>query len=226
MALVRLGMSRTVASSTSMVMRLQQHPPAARIRTLSRSQRFRRASGAEARRVGEPPFSVVPDNAIADLVEYANRAPIGGCFVEVGVYRGGTGWHLARVAQSRGEQVFLYDTFTGIPYKAEDDFHTPGDFNDTSRDEVAAAIPYASVVEGLFPESIVPMPAVSFAHIDCDQYQAIVESVKALVPMMMDEGIMVFDDFGCLDGATRAVRELFPANVINITRFGKAWVRF
>lgn len=172
------------------------------------------------------PYSVVPDNAIANLVEYASRAPFPGCFVEVGVYRGGTGWHLARVAESRGAPIFLYDTFTGIPYKDEDDFHSPGDFNDTSRDAVADAIPYATVVEGLFPDSIITMPAVAFAHIDCDQYRAIVDSARALGPMMVDGGIMVFDDFGCLDGATRAVREVFPANRINITEFGKAWVQF
>ena len=172
------------------------------------------------------PTSVVPDSFIANLTVYAKRSPMLGCFVEVGVYRGGTAWHLSRIAQRRGVPIFLYDTFTGIPYQDAIDHHAPGDFNDTSVEAVREAIPYATVVQGLFPDSIVPMPAVAFAHIDCDQYRAIIESVKALGPMMVEGGIMVFDDFGCLDGATTAVRELFPAHLINLTEAGKAWVQF
>lgn len=186
-----------------------------------------RASAGEARcKVSEQPYSVVPDNAIANLVEYAKRAPEGGCFVEVGVYRGGTAWNLSRIAERRGVPIFLYDTFTGIPYKDAIDHHSPGDFNDTSRYAVASAIPYATVVEGLFPDSIVPMPGVAFAHIDVDQYRAIIETVNALGPMMIPGGVMVFDDFGCLDGATRAVLELFSPDRIKTTEAGKALVTF
>lgn len=172
------------------------------------------------------PYSVVPDQAIANLIEYAKRSPFPGCFVEVGVYRGGTAWHLARVARRRGVPIYLYDTFTGMPYSDDGDSHTTEDFADTSAAAVAAAIPHATVVAGVFPESMVPMSGVAFAHIDCDQYRAIVESVKALAPLMLPGGIMVFDDFGLLESATRAVRELFPARMINLTEAGKAWVQF
>lgn len=172
------------------------------------------------------PYSVVASAGIASLTVYAKRAPMLGCFVEVGVYRGGTAWHLSRIAERRRVPIFLYDTFSGIPYKEGLDEHAPGDFDDTSAEEVRKAIPYATVVEGLFPDSIVPMPAISFAHIDCDQYRAIVESVRALGPMMVPGGIMVFDDFGLLDSATKAVCDLFPVNMINLTEAGKAWVKF
>lgn len=171
------------------------------------------------------PFSAVPQHVIDDLMDHAMNAPEG-CFVEVGVYQGGTAWHLAQVARKKGARLFLYDTFTGIPYRDAIDAHKPGDFNDTSAEQVRRAIPDAEVVEGLFPDSIVQMPHVAFAHIDCDQYRAIKESVAALTPLMAPGGIMVFDDYGCLDGATKAVQECFPAERINTTHCGKALVRF
>lgn len=171
------------------------------------------------------PFSAVPQHSIDDLMGYAVSAP-DGCLVEVGVYQGGTAWHLAQVARDRGVPIFLYDTFTGIPFRDDVDAHRPGDFNDTSVEYVRSVIPDAIVVEGVFPASIVPMPPVAFAHIDCDQYRSIKDSIAALTPLMVPGGVMVFDDFGCLDGATLAIRESFPADRINLTRYGKAWVQF
>jgi len=173
-----------------------------------------------------PPYSVVPVQCRYNLVHYAMHTPEDGCFVEVGVYQGGTAWHLAQVAEERGVPIFLYDTFSGIPYQGELDAHEPGDFDDTSADAVRAAIPYATVVEGLFPDSIVRMPPVSFAHIDCDQYQSIIDTVRALTPRMLKGGIMVFDDYGYLDSATQAVHDLFADDRIGLTRCRKAWVQF
>ncbi len=171
------------------------------------------------------PFSAVPQHVIDDLIDHAMRAPEG-CFVEVGVYQGGTAWHLAQVARLKGVQLFLYDTFAGIPYRDEIDSHKPGDFNDTSAEYVRSQIPDAEVVEGIFPDSAIQMPPVAFVHIDCDQYRAIKESVAALTPLMAPGGIMVFDDYGCLDGANQAVHECFQADRIDTTRYGKALVRF
>ena len=42
---------------------------------------------------------------------------------EVGVYKGGSAWFIAKVADERGVDLHLFDTFTGIP------FHDPKDSN-------------------------------------------------------------------------------------------------
>jgi len=174
------------------------------------------------------PTSVVAPATIASLVEIAESAPKRGCFVEVGVYKGGTAFHLARVAREQGRRIYLFDTFEGIPYtdKEMGDRHEVGDFNDVKMADVVAAIPDAIVVKGVFPQSMIPLPLIAFVHIDADQYESIFLAVRALEPHMMKGGIMVFDDWGALEGATNAIKDLFDGDRIEITSAGKAMVRY
>ena len=145
-----------------------------------------------------------------------------GCFVEVGVYKGGSAQLLATIAKIQNRAVYLYDTFEGMPYQSEYDKHPVGDFSDTSEEAVRKAIPDATIVKGVFPDSAVEMPPIAFAHIDCDQYKAVRDSILYLVPKMTDGGFIWFDDYECLVGANMAVNELFPA--VSLIE-GKAVVR-
>lgn len=164
-----------------------------------------------------------PDN-IRSMCEVARACPPG-CFVEVGVYKGGSAWHLAAVAKEQGRELFLYDTFTGIPYqRAGLDAHVVGDFGDTSAEAVKAAVPEAYVVPGIFPASIMAMPPVAFAHVDADQYDSIKGCCEALGPLMVHGGAIVFDDYDCLPGATLALQE--TGWRIEKTATNKAIVRF
>lgn len=139
----------------------------------------------------------------------AAKAPAG-CFVEVGVYKGGTAWHLAKVARAQGRPLFLYDTFCGMPFSDEGDSHKVGDFGATSLEMVQKAIPDAICVPGVFPASLVDMPPVAFAHIDCDQFRSITDCVRELFfKRMVPGGIMVFDDYPFLPAAVRAVEGIF-----------------
>ncbi len=168
------------------------------------------------------PPSVVGDDVVRELVACVETTPKDGCIVEVGVFKGGTLWHLA--LNRGGRRVYGYDTFTGIPVQSEWDQHRVGDFGDTSWAEVQKAVPGASVIKGVFPGSAVPMPMVSFAHIDCDQYQSIKESVAYLEPLMLPGGVMWFDDY-CLPSGKKAVDELFGDRIIT-TETNKVMVRF
>jgi O-methyltransferase len=172
------------------------------------------------------PESLVGPHVIECLIDTASKTPPG-CFVEVGVYKGGTAWHLSKLAEEQDRHIFLFDTFTGIPYKGEFDPVTVGAFNETSLEEVQKAIPYANIVEGIFPQSAekIKLPDVAFAHLDCDQYQSIKEAAQFLSPLMVSGGIMWFDDYGCLDGANKAVDELF-AKRIERSSVGKYFVKF
>lgn len=170
--------------------------------------------------------SLVSPDVIMKWLRVAEKTPPG-AFVEVGVYKGGSGQMLAELAEAQGRPVFLYDTFEGIPYwdRKKGDCHPPGDFNDVNEAHIRANIPYATIVKGLFPQSIVAMGPVAFVHIDCDQYQAIIESVNALMPLMVDDSVIVFDDYNCLQGANNAVHELFGTD-IDVTTVGpKGMVR-
>lgn len=150
--------------------------------------------------------SLVSIDAINDLCGYAAESPPG-CFVEFGVYKGGTASYLAQIARMQGRSLFLYDTFCGMPFQGDMDKHAVNDFADTSLEAVKKVIPDAIFCVGTFPESVVPMPPIAFAHIDADQYQSIKDAIRIFVPLMVTGGIMVFDDYNCLESANQAIHE-------------------
>ena len=168
------------------------------------------------------PESVVGDNIIEVMLQTLKTTPASGCIVEVGVYKGGTLWHLAQAAE--GRPVYGYDTFGGMPFSHDGDSHKTGDFADTSLDAVQAAVPEATLVQGTFPGSLIDMPPIAFAHVDCDQYQSVKDCINVLGPKMMVGGVMWFDDYNCLPSANRAVDEAFSADRLIIS--AKAFVRF
>ena len=163
------------------------------------------------------------DPRVTDVCEIAASSPLGGCFVEFGVFQGGTAIMLAEVARKQGRALYLYDTFTGIPFKDDIDNHRVGDFSETDVEEVRKAIPDAIVVQGIFPDSLVSMPPVAFVHVDCDQYRSVKDACLVFPPLMVPNGIMVFDDYGSLPGATKAVKEHFQT--FDLTKHGKALVK-
>lgn len=170
-------------------------------------------------------FSLVGDNVIQAMIETARETPPG-CFVEVGVYQGGTAQYLAKLAEEQGRKIFLYDTFTGIPYAEEFDPIRPGTFGDTSFEVVKSQIPYATVVQGIFPESAVEMGPIAFIHLDCDQYQSYKDSFSYLLPLCQPGTVIWFDDFGCLYGADKAVLETFSPEQLLLHNTGrKTFVR-
>lgn len=149
--------------------------------------------------------SAIPRAVLDSLLYYATRAP-DGAIVEVGVWKGGSALELSKL----GRPMFLYDTFSGIPYQGSLDLANPiGKFGDTSADAVRALIPEATVVEGLFPDSIVEMPPVGFVHADADQYESTRAILEVLPPRMVRGGFILFDDFGVpgCEGCTHAVHE-------------------
>src|SRR5262245_59284952 len=137
-----------------------------------------------------------------------------GRFVEIGVYKGGSAWHLAKIAREQGRELHLFDTFSGIPYKDEIDILEVGRFADTSLEAVRKAIPDAHFYAGVFPHTMpAELTGIAFAHIDCDQYRSVKSCIDTIWPRMVSGGIMYFDDYHWLDGATQAVNEAFAGQL-------------
>lgn len=166
--------------------------------------------------------SLLNDTTLAVLCGIAAACPPG-AFVEFGVYQGGAAEKLAEVARAQKRALYLYDTFAGMPFKGDDDYHPVGDFADTSAEAVKRLIPDAIVVAGVFPASLVKMPPIAFVHVDADQYQSVKDATRVFPPLMVKGGVMVFDDYKCLDGATRAVEEW--GQPFELTAQGKAMWR-
>ena len=139
-----------------------------------------------------------------------------GCIVEVGVQNGTSAIALYETAIKQDRKLFLYDTFSGHPYYREDlDIDQLGD---RVGDEalVRRRFPHAKVIKGIFPESLIKMPPIAFAHIDVDQYDSYRLSIAALRDLMVDGGMMVFDDWNKHEGCKQAVREAFGKQNIGI----------
>ncbi len=168
----------------------------------------------------EKPPSLVNDVAIDSLMYYASRAPEG-AIVEIGVYRGGTAWHLEKF----GTPLFLYDTFAGMPVSSGSDTHQIGKFSDCSYDAVRAAVPRATVIKGEFPYSLIDMPPVGFVHADADQYESTKAILEHMPERMVKGGFILFDDFmvpdcqGCTDALYESNRR-----ILVIGETGKALV--
>jgi len=173
------------------------------------------------------PFSLLRPESITSMLDLARGTPPG-CFVEVGVYKGGSAWYLAKLAKEQGRILHLFDTFTGIPYQGEHDIqHAPGDFGDTSLEAVQVAVPSAIFHQGIFPDTLPnTMQPIAFAHIDCDQYEGIRAAITSLDALMIHNGVMLFDDYGITSGCTKAVNEFFTSDEIIITDQGKAYIVF
>lgn len=144
------------------------------------------------------------------MVPLAAEAPPG-CFVEVGVYLGGSAELLYDITERQGRTLHLFDTFTGIPFQGKLDSHIVGDFNSAGQEiRLQQALPNARIHKGIFPQTLPEnLQDIAFVHADGDQYQTTADILQHLYPRLVPGGMIVFDDYGTpmCHGCTAAVDE-------------------
>lgn len=152
------------------------------------------------------------------LYQYARHAArLPGDVAEVGVYKGGTARLLAKVFESTGKTIHLFDTFSGMPPSdPSKDVHKEGDYGDTSLESVRDYLHDCKNIrfyKGLFPDASKPVIENTFClvHIDVDIYRSAIDCCTFFYPRMEKGGIMIFDDYGIPDcpGIKMAVDEFF-----------------
>lgn len=123
-----------------------------------------------------------------------------GVVAEVGVYKGGSLKVLGKLFDDR--LVIGFDTFEGLPKEQwiESELHEPGDFNDTTFEDVQEFLrdtPNVVLIKGLFPESGAQCQGMGFSlvHLDTDFYLSTKLSLEWFWPRMLPGGIIVFDDY-------------------------------
>lgn len=144
---------------------------------------------------------------------------------EVGCWRGLSAYQIAqRVKDSgTGKKMHLFDSFQGLSeYQPED---MPGNQNtniEEVRSMVACSLPdvqsnlsefdFIDYYQGWVPERFPEVASLKFAfvHIDVDLYQPIRDTFLFFYPLLAENGIMVFDDYGfkLFPGAQQAVDEI------------------
>ncbi len=182
-------------------------------------------------------------------VEHAVRHAIPGAIVECGVWRGGSMMAAALTLQRLGEarELWLYDTFEGMPAGSEHDFNWKGESatqraNDVGRDWARASIEdvkramestgcrnfrcIVGKVEATIPATVPDQIAV--LRLDTDFYESTKHELTHLYPRVSPGGIIFVDDYGHWMGSKKAVdefRRMHPVHLFRINDAVRAFVK-
>ena len=173
-------------------------------------------------------FNVVQTSTLVDryrcyelwqLVDEAAKLEDGD-FLEVGVWRGGTGALIASKCKLLGikNTVYLCDTFRGVVKAGErDSTYSGGEHADTSKEAVLGLcdrlnLDRCQVLEGIFPDHsgmLLRDRHFRFCHVDVDVYASARDIVNWIWARLVPGGIIVYDDYGfySCSGITKFVNE-------------------
>ena len=178
--------------------------------------------------------------ALYKAVEYIIEKNIPGCFAECGVWKGGSCMLSALTALRLGasdRQIYLYDTFTGMPEPSEHDrvawnnqsmrergtedlasWAVPAD--EVMQDLLSTGYPAEQIklVQGKVEETLqrnVP-ERIALLRLDTDWYESTAYELEVLYPRLSPGGVLIIDDYGHFTGARKAVDEYFSTSGSNI----------
>ena len=155
------------------------------------------------------------------LRELARVRDIAGDVVEFGCYVGTTSVHLADALRATSKKLYLYDSFAGLPDKRSEDLSPAGEQFKTGellatkkeliRNLKQAHVPMPTIVKGWFGDvELSQVPAeISFAFLDGDYYDSILDPLRLIWPRLSPGAIVVVDDYAneALPGAAKAVED-------------------
>jgi hypothetical protein len=172
---------------------------------------------------------------------YVVQARILGDFIECGTYRGGSAMVMALSLLSLGEErdIYLYDTFEGMPEPSESDVSAYEDTDartswkskpatDTwmcvaSVDEVRSNLASTGypvnrvhLVKGMVEDTL-PISAhehIAMLRLDTDWHASTKLELETLYPSLRPGGVLIVDDYGHWQGAAKAVDEYFGGAIL------------
>jgi hypothetical protein len=180
--------------------------------------------------------------ALCQSIAYVENQRIPGAIVECGVWKGGSvmAAALALLAlASTQRQLYLYDTFAGMPEPADIDVDWRGQPARTllrqrtpEAEQMRAACPLHEVKETLlqtrYPwEKLIFVPgrveqtlpvqlpdSIALLRLDTDWYESTYHELTHLYPRLADGGVLIVDDYGHWQGARQAVDDYFSRHGI------------
>lgn len=180
--------------------------------------------------------SVERQLSLIQAVRHVVRAGIPGCFVECGVWRGGSSMASALTLIQEGDterDLFLFDTFEGMPPPTDDDRSIEGSSaaEQLAQDEKKTGIIWARAgledvqanmastnypahrlhfIKGPVEETIpsrIPDGPIALLRLDTDWYESTRHEMIHLFPRLQPGGILIIDDYGHWEGARKAIDE-------------------
>lgn len=144
---------------------------------------------------------------------------------EVGVYMGGTAVLMAEMYPNK--EIYLFDTFEGLPYVEEEDRITyplsVGMMKEATY-EIAqknlGQYKNVHIYKGIFPETSEPIKdkKFSFVHLDVDTYKGTRDTLDFFYSRT--KGIIVVHDYGWYKGVSRAVDEFCEIYNLKVEKCG------
>jgi hypothetical protein len=141
-------------------------------------------------------------------------------FLEVGTFRGGSAYFLARTAERYAAgrvELAAVDTFEGHSAEdlptGEEGVHHPGTFAGTSVEEVReylSPFPFVEVIQGRIQDVAPKLEGeLHLVHIDVDIYEPTRFALGMAAEQLAPRGIAIVDDYGftTCPGARRALEE-------------------
>src|ERR1043166_2479536 len=178
---------------------------------------------------------------LINSVKYLVANKIEGDFVECGVWRGGSMMAAMYTLLDLGDtsrEFFLFDTFEGMSDPTEKDVmfdgqnakdvlsqfekkEGPGNYwcvagtEDVWRNVLATGYPKDKIhlVKGKVEDTL-PKAApqkIAMLRLDTDWYESTAHELKHLYPRLVENGVLIIDDYGHWLGARQAVDEFFGA---------------
>jgi O-methyltransferase len=182
--------------------------------------------------------------ALCQSIAYLENHQVPGDIVECGVWKGGSvmASALALLAlDSTQRQLYLYDTFTGMPEPAPIDIDFQGR---PARELLRQTTPEAdltrarcslhdvkeALIQTRYPweklifvpgrvETTIPQQApdeIALLRLDTDWYESTYHELEHLYPRLVEGGVLIVDDYGHWQGAQKAVDDYFRKNGIEV----------
>lgn len=194
------------------------------------------------------PYTMTSAERIFTLIEavkYISKHDIEGAIVECGVWKGGSMLAVAETLvhkQISNRELYLYDTYEGMPAPTEHDKDFTGKDADailnrnqnkeenlvwaySPLDTVQKTLSLSSYpknnikyvvgkVEDTIPNDI--PQKIALLRLDTDWYESTKHELIHLFPRLQKGGVLIIDDYGFWKGARKAVDEYFAENNIQI----------
>ncbi len=157
----------------------------------------------------------VSKDRLANIMKYAAYSEqIEGDVVEFGVFNGGSLEFIRECLP--GKKIYGIDSFEGLPESLEWEIHKKGEMQ-SDYDMVKTHFDQfdnVEILKGFSPVIFEKLPKdlkISFCHIDVDLYSSVTDACKFFYPLMVDGGVMIFDDYkwGTTPGAAKAIHDFF-----------------
>jgi predicted O-methyltransferase YrrM len=139
---------------------------------------------------------------------------IPGDMAEVGVYRGGSARLISEVKGDR--QLYLFDSFEGLPELSDKDSHQfHARMYTASYEEVSkylSRLPGVFLYKGWFPgetAQVVKNKTFSFVHLDVDLYEATRDALEFFYPRLNKGGVLISHDYSNSGGVRKAFDGFF-----------------